>query len=333
MEVSRGDLAPRPDQGGDRQRRTRHPRMGRNGRPQRQCPGPPRAPQGHGRVRHRPGDDLPLHLRLPAAGGERRGRPPVRPGLQRLGVRLLRRRPEADVPRGGAAPAGRGPGHRRVAARGQARLQVRAGAPHHRPQPLPHLPGVRSLVEGVRGTRHGAGHAHLPVPGRGHVAGPGGAHGRRPQAPLRRRGHPRLLTRPVRRQHHAGHGLEAGRRRRLRLHRRSHDLDRRGADDRLAGEIPAPQGGDSGVQLELAAAGAGEGRRLPGALPPHQREHRRPQGGLLQELLHRLRRRRGDHLPALGPVRGHRPVVLRHAPPRRRRRLGSHRQHEQAQRP
>src|SRR5262249_58443791 len=98
------------------------------------------------------------------------------------------------------------------------------------------------------------------------------------------------------------HGLQASRRRRLRFHRRGHDLDRGGLNDRLAREISSSQSGDSRIQLELATVGLGESRNISRALPAYGRENRRSARSLLQELLHRFRERRRDDLPSLGFV-------------------------------
>ena len=61
-------------------------------------------------------------------------------------------------------------------------------------------------------------------------------------------------------------------------------------------------------------------------------ERLRPARDLRAAVLHRLRERRGHHAQALGHLREHRPVVVRHAAPRRLRHLGSRGQHEQVRR-
>jgi hypothetical protein len=79
-----------------------------------------------------------------------------------------------------------------------------------------------------------------------------------PKTFVRGRRHYGLFTGAVRCQHHANHGLQTGRGRSLRLHRRGYDLDRGGFDDRLAREISASQSSDPRIQLKLAAVGAGD---------------------------------------------------------------------------
>ena len=59
---------------------------------------------------------------------------------------------------------------RRVAKRG---FQVGVGSADHRPGQVSDLSGIRSVVERIRRARHRARHAHVPVAGRGDVAGVG----------------------------------------------------------------------------------------------------------------------------------------------------------------
>ena len=103
-------------------------------------------------------------------------------------------------------------------------------------------------------------------------------------------------------------------------------------------KFPQAQGRHPRIQLELAAADPGKGRDLPRPLPLRARagqaaaERLRPAGDIRTAVLHRLRERRRHHATALGHLRKHRPVVVRHAAPRRLRHLGSRGQHEQIRR-
>jgi hypothetical protein len=93
-------------------------------------------------------------------------------------------------------------------------------------------------------------------------------------------------------------GSKAGGRCGLWIYRRSNDLDRCRAHDRLVGKVSALESGDPGIQLELAAAGNREGRDLSRSVQAHRRGHRRSPRGILQTLLHCFRKRRNRD-PAL----------------------------------
>src|SRR5439155_880192 len=112
-----------------------------------------------------------------------------------------------------------------------------------------------------------------------------------------------------------------GRRADAQLHLRGGGLARAGAALGDARPLSQAPHGDLRVELDLAAA-------APRALGPalqalRQRaalEDRPPaERGLLRAVLHRLRVRRDPYLPAVGPLRGRRRVVVRRLPPRRRR--------------
>ena len=227
-------------QEGSGQAHARHRGVAGEVRAPARLPRPARAAQRHGRARHRPGDAVPHVVRAPGAGAQRRGGDGAGPGLQRLGARLLRGRPAAPVSLRRAAPAERRGVDRRAQARGRARLQGGGRAPLLLERPLSDLARVRSALARVRGHRRGARHAHLSL-ARGADARLGPAHGpgARPLgagASVHRRGR-RLLARPVRLEHHRGHGSGHRRLRDAGLPDGGDDLGDGGGADGLAREV------------------------------------------------------------------------------------------------
>ena len=234
------------------------------------------AAQGHGRAGHRPGDAVPhVFVRLAlvrsaerrrcwlrlhnwvldyCAGDRRRLFPCAVPALaERRGV-----------DRG--APAGR-----------QAGLQGGGVRPCFWNGAIPPWPSSTPVAR-VRGHRGGAGHAHLPF-ARGADARMGRAHGpgARPLGPgpavhRRVRG---LFARPVRVEHHRGHGSGHRRFRDARLPAGGDDLGDGGGADRVAGEVPEAQGGGAGIHMPSWLP-AGPGALLELLLEPVRLSARQP---------------------------------------------------------
>src|SRR5881628_43357 len=238
-------------------------------------------------------------------------------------ARLLRGGARPALP-GRLAPAPGPPVHLRGARahRGD-RLPRGAHPPHRRARPLPqlHLPELHWRVADqhhgqgvpeVRGDGDRARHAHLP--------GPEPRDRRRvPQ------GHPRrahdLAGRARRARRRDASGRPHGRRADHELHLRGGRVARAGAalgDARPLSEAPH---GDLRVELDLAApAPRALGPALQALRERAAAQDRPPaERGLLRAVLHRLRVGRDADLPAVGPLRERRRVVLGRLSPRRRR--------------
>ena len=178
LERRRGRLGPLGQEGGGRAH-ARHAGVAGEVRAAARLPRPARAPQGHGRARHRPGDAVPHVVRAPGAGARAPRRRRCWPSAYNDWVLdYCARRPAAAVSlRGAAAPERRGV-DRGAPAGGQAGLQGGGGASLLLERALSHAGRVRPAVARVRGPGDGAGHAHVPV-ARGAHARVGRAHGRR----------------------------------------------------------------------------------------------------------------------------------------------------------
>ena len=123
-------------------------------RPPARLPRPARAAQRHGRAGHRPGDAVPHVVRPPGARAQRRGGDGAGPGLQRLGARLLRRRPAAAVSRARCCRCRAS--RRRSPSSGASpswASRRRRCAPASGTAAIPTLARVRSPVARVRGHR------------------------------------------------------------------------------------------------------------------------------------------------------------------------------------